>query len=305
MKVLFISSGNSSDGISTIILNQAQSLIQKDIDVQLFSIKGKGIWSYVKHIFILRKHLNSNYYDIFHAHYALSAFTASLAGCRPLVVSLMGSDTKSGILLKILIRLFYFMNWQTVIVKSPSMKEDVGIKNSIIIPNGVNINNVKPRQSKLDDSKKTILFASDPKRYSKNYKLAESAFSLLNNNIILKVVHSRPHEEIIDEINRADVILLTSLWEGSPNIIKESMACNRPIVSTRVGDVEWLFGNEPGHFLTSFDPNDVAVKIKEALEYSEVYKKTNGRQRIISLGLDSETIACKLIKVYEKLLKHD
>ena len=80
------------------------------------------------------------------------------------------------------------------------------------------------------------------------------------------------------------------------------MACDLPVVSTRVGDVEWLFGDEPGHFIAEHDPDDVADKIKLALEFSEKYGRTNGRQRIIELGLDSDSIAKRIIEVYEEVI---
>ena len=69
--------------------------------------------------------------------------------------------------------------------------------------------------------------------------------------------------------NAADVILLTSLWEGSPNVIKEAMACNRPIVATDVGDVRWLLGTLQGCFTTGFNGKEIAKKLKLALIFSK------------------------------------
>lgn len=104
-------------------------------------------------------------------------------------------------------------------------------------------------------------------------------------------------------MNSVDCILLTSFSEGSPQFIKEAMSCNKPIVATNVGDIEWLLSSIPGHFITSFDLEDVAQKIQLALEFSEKYGRTNGRDRIIELGLDSETVAKKIVCVYDSVLK--
>ena len=93
MTILFISSGNSGK-ISPIVKAQADSLIKKGVAIDFFLIKGKGLTGYLKSIFILRKFIKKNNYDLYHAHYSLSAFVATLAGCKPLVVSLMGSDVK-------------------------------------------------------------------------------------------------------------------------------------------------------------------------------------------------------------------
>ncbi len=77
------------------------------------------------------------------------------------------------------------------------------------------------------------------------------------------------------------------------------MACKCPIVSTDVGDVKDVIGNTEGCYLTKFDPQDVAEKIKIALEFGE---RTNGRERIIEAGLDSKTIAKRIVGVYRKVL---
>jgi glycosyltransferase involved in cell wall biosynthesis len=98
---------------------------------------------------------------------------------------------------------------------------------------------------------------------------------------------------------------MTSISEASPQFIKEAMACNCPTVSTDVGDVKKLIGNTDGCYITTFDPEDVAEKVKMALEFRIKYKQTNGRKRIIELGLDSETVAGKVIEVYKKVLKID
>jgi glycosyltransferase involved in cell wall biosynthesis len=304
MKVLFISSGNVEFGISIIVKNQGESLRKAGIDVNYFTIKGKGIFSYLKHIFILHTYLRENDFDIFHAHYSLSGFTASLAGCKPLIVSLMGSDIKSGIIEKQIIRLFCFFRWKSVVVKSYSLKKDIGLKKAVIISNGVNLDLVKPSIKKRSSEKKIVLFGADPDRNVKNFSLAEKAVSLLHNdNIVLRTIHSLPHDELIGEINNSDVLLITSLWEGSPNLVKEAMACNCPVVATNVGDIAWLFGNEPGHFLTGFNCYDVAEKLRLALSFAQENVRTNGRQRIITLELDSGSIATKLVSLYQSVLK--
>jgi len=101
-------------------------------------------------------------------------------------------------------------------------------------------------------------------------------------------------------INAADVVLLTSLWEGSPNVIKESMACNRPIVSTDVGDVNHLLNGLDGCYVTSFNEEKIMQKILLALEFPEI----QGINRIKQLELDSNTIAKKLITHYLTLKKN-
>jgi len=305
MNILFISSGNSKAGISPIVKNQGESLKKLGIEVDYFTIKGKGIKGYLKNVKPLKKYLKQNRFDVVHAHYSMSAFVASLAGAKPLVVSLMGSDVKSGAFYKLFIRAFHLLLWDGIIVKSKDMRHSLGVKDVRIIPNGVDLEMFKPinrQDCKLklgwDTDKKHILFAANPQRKEKNFGLAEKAFQLLSHqNIALKKLLDVPNTQMPFYHNAADVVLLTSRWEGSPNVIKEAMACNIPIVSTDVGDVKEVIGKTEGCYITSFNPEDVADKIKKALAFG---KRTTGRNDI--KHLESSIIAKKIISVYNKAI---
>jgi len=311
MKVLFVSSGNNKNGISPIVFNQGESIKQQGIDIDYFTIKGKGLLGYIQNIPKIRVKLKRGNYDLVHAHYSLAALAVTLSCPKvPLVVSFMGSDSKTNLFYRLLIKTCYILIWSKVIVKAEEMKDNIKLKQAAVIPNGVEIKKFKKKDKKsikkslaLSENKSYLLFLSNPDRYEKNYSLALKAYHLLNDNAIeLLPVYDKPHSEVINYFHASDLLLLTSLWEGSPNAVKEAMACNLPVVSTDVGNVKWLFGNDAGHFITSLDPKDVAEKIKAALDYSKKFGRTNGRKRIIELGLDSETIAKKIINVYKEVL---
>lgn len=310
MKILFVCSGNSAFGISPITKNQGISINRPDVEVYYFPIIGKGVLNYIKNIFLLKQHLSNNKYDIIHAHYSLTAFVAALAHAKPLVVSLMGSDVQGSYLSILCIKIFHTFSWKHTIVKSTRMRNSLGFKNISVIPNGVHTDTFYSmgkrdcqKQLRWDYKKKNILFAANPSRPEKNYALAKQAFSILNKgNIALHFLNDVSPEQMPLWMNSADVVLLVSLWEGSPNVIKEAMACNRPIVSMDVGDLRWLLDGTPGCYIASFDPEDVAEKLKTALEFSEKKGQTKGRDKLIELGLDSETIAKRIISVYESVL---
>ena len=308
MKVLFVSSGNSDMGISPIIKNQGESLVSDEIELTYYLIQGKGFFGYLKNIFKLRKFLRSDCFDIIHAHYSLSAIVASLSLFRPVIVSLMGSDVKENKRFKIIIKLFSIFFWDRLIVKSKDMARNIGdIKKISIIPNGVNLNKFKPlpmekhqQHLKWDTQKRHILFAADPDRYEKNYKLAYEAFSKLKSDIELHHLSNVPNDIMPMYYSAADLVLLTSLWEGSPNVIKEAMACNCPIVSTDVGDVKEVIEKTDGCYICSFESEDVAEKIKLALVFG---KRTKGRERI--RPLDDRIVAKKLINIYKEAINND
>ena len=104
--------------------------------------------------------------------------------------------------------------------------------------------------------------------------------------------------EVCDAMNASDVLLFTSLQEGSPNVIKEAMACNLPIVSVDVGDVREVIGRTKGCYVTSFDAFEIAEKLRLVLENG---KRTNGRVSIRHLEINN--IARKIIGIYLSVLK--
>ncbi len=307
MKVLFISSGRNGS-VSVIVKNQGESLKDEGIEIDYFIVK-PGFAGYISSIPRIRRTFKKGKYDLAHSHYSLSGFVAALAGCKPLVVSLMGSDVFQSRFNRILIRIFSFHLWDRVIVKTSQMKARLNIDKAFIIPNGVDFNIFRPipkqnarKYLNYNESDPMILFISGLNRPEKNIELAKAAIKVLHNsNIELKHVYNVPHNEVPWHLNSADVLLLTSKWEGSVNVIKEAMACNIPIVATNVGDIEWIIGDTEGCYITSNDPIDIAEKIKTALTYGN---RTKGRSRIIKLGLDSHTIAAKIIDVYKDLVNN-
>jgi len=306
VKILFVCSGNKGEA-ATLIQNQAQALISKGHTVDYFLIKGKGIKGYLKNIHNLKTFQKTNRFDIVHAHYSFSAVVATLSGSKPLVVSLMGSDIFANRFHFLLVQFFCLISsWRFLIVKSEGMALKVKYCSPEVIPNGVDLLKLIPDDKQGSQARlgwhgncKHILFPANPERHEKNFNLTLQAIQQIKDpTISVHVFQGTPHSEVVHHYNASDVVVLTSLWEGSPNVIKEAMATNRPIVSTRVGDVEWLFGNEPGHFLADFTRDSVAKQIIAALRFAEEHETTNGRQRLTHLGLDSSSISERLISIY-------
>ena len=304
MKVLFVSSGNSKAGISPIVRGQGESLKRKGIDLDYFTIVGKGTKGYLKNIPRLRKFLRTKSYDLIHAHYSLSAIVASLSCKLPMVVSLMGSDVHMGFFWKSIIKTFYRFRWDATIVKSAGMKKSISLNNAIVIPNGVDFGLFKSIEKDIakikvgfNDKRRHIIFVANPKRPEKNYQLAKRAVELIDDSVELNAVSNVDQNIIPYYMNAADILLLTSLWEGSPNVIKEAMACNCPIVSTDVGDVKEVIGKTEGCYICSYDLEAVADKIKKALDFG---RRTDGREKIKHLEVN--VIAQKIIQIYEQVL---
>lgn len=313
MKILFVCSGNRTGGVNPLIKAQGDSIGTMGHSIDYFLIKDAGITGYIKHIPLLRNYVKAHKPDIIHAHFSYSGFVAALAGEKPLVVSLMGTDVNANFLHRLICYPFNILFWDNVIVKSKDMKAKLNIENAHVLPNGVDTSTFRPYTREIsleklnwDSGQIHILFAANPMRPEKNYTFAKKIVDKLQNEINQKVsLHplvNVSHDLVPYYMNAANIVLLTSLWEGSPNVIKEAMACNRPIVTTNVGDVSWLLNDEEGSFVVESDIETAFEKLKEAIEFSDEHWTTDGRNKIFKLGLDSENIADKILNLYEKIL---
>src|SRR5690554_4110140 len=96
MRVLFVCSGNSDNfDIIPFIKAQGNSLMALGVQVDYFPVVGKGLAGYLRAGVRLRKYLKNKRYDVIHAHFSLSGWTAVIgAGKTPVVLSLMGDDAQ-------------------------------------------------------------------------------------------------------------------------------------------------------------------------------------------------------------------
>src|SRR5205807_2701743 len=151
-----------------------------------------------------------------------------------------------------------------------------------------------------DQHRYYVLFGNDPKIPVKNFPLAQAAIECLSNRGIsaeLVVANGLPQTKLMQYINASNVLILSSVAEGSPNIVKEAMACNVPVVSTDVGDVSQVIGRTEGCSVCSPDPTALAAGLEQALRHTE---PTTGRADIIHL--DRTVVAQQVIAVYKQVI---
>lgn len=310
MNVLFISSGNNKkDGISPIIHNQGESLRREDVSIDYFIVAGKGWRGYIGHWLPLINVLRRNQYDLIHAHYSLCGFLATIATPFgiPIVVSLMGTFRRNTVKFY-LIRFLAKYRWREVIVKSARMRGQIGLSTAHIIANGVDIDKFGAPQFRhqlrqelgFAPNRKVIIFVSNPERVEKNFPLCRASVDALKRkDVDLVAVYNRPHEEVVKYMLAADVLMLTSFTEGSPNVIKEAMAANCPIVCTNVGDVTYLLADLPGTYvMQDFNPEEGAAWLARALDFNQ---RTAGLQKLQALGLSDREVASKIIGIYKRV----
>ncbi|HOU96412.1 MAG TPA: glycosyltransferase [Bacteroidales bacterium] len=280
-------------------------MIRSGISIRYFLIQGKGIRGYIKNRVLLKKEIMEYNPDIVHAHYGFSGLLANLQRKVPVITTFHGSDINL-ITNRPFSVLTSLLSKSSIFISQKLSRKLIIKGRSAIIPSGVDLDLFFPvdkvesrKQLGLPIHEKLVLFAGSFDNRIKNYPLAKAATDSLN-NVRLIEMKGYKRKEVALLMNACDVALLTSIHEGSPQFIKEALACNRPIVSTDVGDVRILMENVEGCFIAKPDSVDIAGKISQAMHFENA---PNGRQRIIDLGLELNTIAAKIIDVYHSVLR--
>jgi teichuronic acid biosynthesis glycosyltransferase TuaC len=303
MKILIVSSRNSGK-IAPFIQEQGDALSRSGVTIAYFPIVGKGIWGYLKNRTRLLSVLSDFQPDLIHAHYGLSGLLANMQRSVPVITTYHGSDINDK-RIYLFSRLNMFLSAYNIFVSEKNRKMSGQNTRQSLIPCGVNTDLfiIKDQAGarkclNLELNKKYILFSGAFANPVKNFVLANAAVSLLEDVKLIELV-AYTREEVALLLNAVDVMLMTSLSEGSPQIIKEAMACNCPIVSVPVGDVEDVIGYTPGCFIATYEPTDIAAKLRQVLQSG---KRTEGRNRVLTMGLDGDTIASKIQDIYKRLI---
>jgi len=323
MKILVVtpiypSSQNPARG--TFVRTQVEYLKRAGVEVELFVLEGRPRkLVYLKAVLELRRRLAESSIDLVHAHYSYAGIVARTQWRVPVVVSYCGDDVLGTVnvrgrqtwfgRLAVLAGEALSRQADGVIVKSREMADKIKRKDVHVIPNEVDLKLFQPldkeqarRELGLDPGKKYLLFAANPEIPVKRFPLAKQIVDYLSRQdpaIKLLVVHSEPQKRLPLFMNACDALVFTSYQEGSPNIVKQAMACNLPIVSTDVGDVRDIIGNTSGCSICEPDAQKFAQHLTDILRHGS---RTNGRQQVQHLS--GPKVAQQIIHVYEQVLRN-
>lgn len=305
MNVLVVCSSNSGN-IAPFIAEQAQSLKNQGLNIHFFLIKGKGIGGYLKNLKSLKLEIRNKNIGIVHAHYGLSGFLANFQRDIPTITTFHGSDVnlKKN---RIFSNLALLLSAHSIFISEKLARLTIAKNKFTILPCGVDLTVFYPISQHeartllgFGINEKILLFSGSFSEKVKNFPLASTSITLLNEQVRIIELKGYSRNEVNLLMNACDLALMTSFSEGSPQFIKEAMACNLPIVSVDVGDVKQIFGTTTGCHLTSHEPMDIAEKINLAFGFKN---RTNGRERIIELGLSLDKVASHLVSIYNSVLE--
>jgi teichuronic acid biosynthesis glycosyltransferase TuaC len=253
---------------------------------------------------------------LLHAQFGtVTAALCALSARVPLVITYRGSDlnpvpsmNQVRVLMGHLLSQLAALRARRIVCVSSQLRSRLWWRRTRIsvVPSGVDLKvfREEPRRearAKLgwSTTQKVVLFNAGAEPAVKRLDLAQEAVmqaARIDPDIAIHVIRGRVVPADVNTLlNAADCLLVTSDWEGSPNIVKEALACGTPIVSVDVGDVrERVFGVEPSR-LVSRDPAAIAGAIAEILHTP---LRSNGREHVAAISLQ-ETVR-KIIVIYNQ-----
>lgn len=284
---------------------QVASLERAGVDMEVLHVDVKRSkllypWSFVP----LYKRTLTRRYDLVHAHYVFAGIVARSQFRFPVVVTHHGDEALHGWQAP-LCRAVSRLADKTIVV-TEAIRRSVGVESAAVIPCGVDFDIFKPMDKRwareqlgLDPGRKLVLFVGDYPKQLKRFDIIKRSVELLQERGIdaeLVVAYKQAYRRVPIYMNACDVLVLASEHEGSPQVIKESMACNLPVVSVDVGDVADVLAGVRGCHLSPRDPESIADRVALVLERCE---RSDGREKTRRYELGE--IAKRIVEVYEEV----
>lgn len=322
IRVLMVTCEWPAPGISNtahFIKRQAAFVKAAGVDVDVFHFRGaKNPFNYAKAWVRLQRKLRRGKYDLVHAQFGQSGLLA-LPKRMPLVVTFRGSDllgivgdtdgryTRLSRVQKRVSRIVA-RRADACIVVSEHMKSNMPAAiEAEVIPSGIDFEFFKPvpqaearHRLGLPLDERLVLFVGRPTQARKRFELSKRAVEILNQQLPARLIVAWriPHADIPVYMSAADALVFTSMQEGSPNVVKEALACNLPVVSVAVGDVaERLQGIEGCELCRDDRPETIAAALERVLRRG---RRVNGRDAV--RHLDENLITKSVINIYQAVL---
>lgn len=318
MKILVIASDKQGK-FAPFIEEQIAALQACNVEIIRYGVTGKGISGYLREIPHLKHMIRQEKPDVIHAHFGLCGLLATLASIglhTPVVVTYHGCDINAKKNRPFSQMAMHLSAWN-IFVSHRQMLNAFGTEqrankhsNWSIIPCGIDTHLFDSKNccEQWFDNRFTnqnyVLFAGSYTEPVKCAALAKQTIEVYNQShpdspIEMIELRGYSRDEVVTLMHKCKTLLLTSIREGSPQVVKEAMACGCPIVSVDVGDVaERLAQMEGGYVIPSRNPHDIA----KALESSVGYGRTQGREKLLEDGLDNAQVAKKLIEIYTEII---
>ncbi|MBA2487210.1 MAG: glycosyltransferase [Nitrospira sp.] len=254
---------------------------------------------------------------IIHAHYGtVTALFCALLTRVPLVITYQGSDLNpfwnsnplrppAGRMMSQLAAL----RAAGIICVSQQLKHRLWWNRAIVkvIPSGVDHTVFHPipklearAQCGWPEDAKIVISSAGTDPIHKRLPLAEEAVHVAESfcgKIKFVILDGKMDQKTVAVMfNASDCFLLTSSSEGSPNVIKEALACHLPVVSVDVGDVRERLRHVFPSKVVGENPQHLGEALAEILRMGS---RSIGSD--VTVDLSAERVAAKVLVLYREI----
>lgn len=294
-----------------------------DIDVLFVQRLEKGMTAYASLPAQLRSRIALSQPDLVHSMYGgvMADLVTLFVNDRPTVVTFHGSDLLGqpfeGAVRKAVAKCGVFASRRAarrcssiiLVAKSlcSALPPDIDNSKVRVIPCGIDLDLFRPLNREtccqrlgwqLDRFHVLFQNTGDPVKRPLLARAAIDSVKRLGTRAELHELKGVPYAEVSTWLNASDALLVTSIHEGSPTIVKEALACDLPIVSVDVGDVGERIKGISGCYLAVPEPEDLGSKLHLiALHMKRIFGHSSVQD------LSCEKIAVRLEHFYSETLK--
>lgn len=272
----------------------------------------------------LRRVIKTGGFDLVHAQHTYSAFQVLAAGALlrrklPLLLTLHEGEVHAPAETHdpdadFLKRLIYIRRLKTLaarratrlVVVEEGMAAAVDRPDADVVPPAIDAEHFRPLPRDdardalgIDPTRRVVLFPANPERFEKRADVLRDALPLLSEPTDVLWGGQIPRSAMPTYMAAADAVVQTSRFEASPMVIKEALACDRPIVTTDVGDVVRILSGVEGCEIVDGTPEAVAGGLERAL----AVKTTQGRAHLLRIGLDHPSTCARYESIYDELAR--
>src|SRR5579863_4993368 len=323
LRVMFVIPGEPAGSSMIFARRQAGSLAAGGVEVSAFHLLSRtSPLKLARELVRFRRQLRRDNPQVVHAHFGTvtSVFTALAALDKPLVITYRGSDlnpapaplgAKCRAMAARGLSQLAALRAGHIVCVSGELRARLWWRRErvTVLASGVDPHVFFPEPQSTARKRmgwpmeeRVVLFNASYNPHVKRPDLARAAVAAARRalpRLRMEIMNGgTPPERVPGLMNAADCLLVTSDSEGSPTVVQEALACNLPVVSVDVGDVQERLRGVSQARIVARDPEALGAALAELLVHPE---RSDGRGKVQEFC--AQSMAAHLRRIYERLAR--